>query len=216
MPNLRVNYYSGDIDCIFKPIKSILSLSPVKDAVNGYHGKEIVKNIFGDDYKIRMTKIIYDTTLKSSEVTYELENLDYTRHTKSGDYFFGCISDVKENMITPLIPDYLRSKEVNINYPVIKNEYYLWKGGGIQTIIPTGRLMLYLFSGEIDCYLECKYGKALRFDHKTAKIKNKNIYTDLSCFDIEFWKTKYKELKREYKNKVAELEKKIDKLRDYW
>lgn len=136
MPNLRVNYYSRDIDCIFKPTKSILSLSPVKDAVEGYHGEEIVKNLFEDDYKIRMTKIIYDTTSKSSEITYELENLDYTRHYRGGDYFFGCINDVKRDMITPLIPEYSRPKEVNINYPTIKNEYYLWWDGGIQTLIP--------------------------------------------------------------------------------
>lgn len=76
--------------------------------------------------------------------------------------------------------------------------------------------MIYLFSGEIDCYIECKYGKALRFDYRTIKIKNKDIYTDLSCFDIGFWKTKYKELKREYKEKVKELEKEIDRLHDWW
>lgn len=34
---MLINYYSGDIDCIFKPTESILSLSPVKDAVEGYH-----------------------------------------------------------------------------------------------------------------------------------------------------------------------------------
>ena len=55
----------------------------------------------------------------------------------------------------------------------------------------------------------------LRFDYKTAKIKNKDIYTDLSNFDVGFWKTKYKKLKREYKNKVKELEKEIDRLREY-
>lgn len=214
MPNLKVNYY-GDCDCIFKPTKSILLLSPVKDAVNGYHREEIMRNLFEDDYKIRMTKIIYNTTIKSSETTYELENLDYSRHSRDGDYFFGCISDVKENMITPLIPEYSRPKEVYINYPVIRDEYYLWQDGGIQTLIPTGRLLLYLFSFEINCYLECKYGKALRFDYRTAKIKNKNIYTDLSSFDAGFWKTKYKELKREHKKEVEELKKEIDRLKDY-
>lgn len=215
MPNLKVSYYSEDIDCIFKPTKSILSLSPVKDAVEDYHGEKRVKNLFGDDYKIRMTKIIYDTSLKSLEVTYELENLDYIRHEKGGDYFFGCISDVKENMIIPLIPEYSKPKELYINYPVIKGEYYLWLDGGIQTLIPTGRLMIYLFSSETDCYIECKYGKALRFDYKTARIKNKDIYTDLSSFDVGFWKTKYKELKREYRERVEELEKEIDRLRDW-
>lgn len=40
--------------------------------------------------------------------------------------------------------------------------------------------------------------------------------TDLSCFDVEFWKAKYKELKKEYKKEVAELEEEIRRLRDYW
>lgn len=133
MPNLKVNYYSGDIDCIFKPTKSILSLSPVKDAVEGYHGKEIIKNLWADDYKIRMTKIIYDMTLKSSEVTFELENLDYYRHGRNGDYCLGCITDVKEDMIIPLFPEYLKPKEANINYPVVKNEYYLWWNTNVDT-----------------------------------------------------------------------------------
>lgn len=110
MPNLKVNYYCGDIDCIFKPTESILSLSPVKDAVGGIHGEESVKNLFGDDYKIRMTEVIYDTTSEDLEVTYELENLDYYRHDRSGDYFFGCISEVKEDMITPTNPRVFQAK----------------------------------------------------------------------------------------------------------
>lgn len=216
MPNIKVNYYHRDIDCIFKLTEGILSLSPVKNAVKGYHGEEITKNLFEDDYKIRMTKIIFDTKTGKSEVSYELENLDYSRHNINGDYFFGCLSDVQRNMIFPLIRDYDKPKEININYPIIKKEYYLWYDGGIQTLKPTGRLLLYLFSSEINCFLECEYGKVLRFDYRTTKLRNKDVYTDLSCFDVEFWKAKYKELKKEYKKEVAELEKEIERLRDYW
>ena len=54
------------------------------------------------------------------------------------------------------------------------------------------------------------------FDYRTPKFRNKDVYTDLSCFDVEFWKAKYKELKKEYKKEVAELEEEIERLRDHW